>query len=32
MHRESQDIFELIARTEQIEQTAHAMRAIAHPL
>ena len=32
MHREPQDIFELIGRTEQIEQTAHAMRAIAHPL
>ena len=26
------DIFELIGRREQIEQMAHAMRAIAHPL
>lgn len=32
MHREPQDIFELIGRKEQIERTAQAMRAIAHPL
>ncbi|MGB5080162.1 MAG: metalloregulator ArsR/SmtB family transcription factor [Burkholderiales bacterium] len=32
MHREPQDIFDLIGRTEQIERTAHAMRAMAHPL
>ncbi len=32
MYREPQDIFELIGRTEQIERTAQAMRAIAHPL
>lgn len=32
MHREPQDIFALIGRTEQIERTAQAMRAIAHPL
>ena len=32
MHRGPRDIFELIGRTETIERTAHAMRAIAHPL
>jgi ArsR family transcriptional regulator len=30
--REPQDIFELIGRKEQIERTARAMRAVAHPL
>src|SRR5438445_13451392 len=30
--REPRDIFELIGRKEQIEKTARAMRAIAHPL
>src|SRR3977135_4057338 len=30
--RRPRDIFELIGRREQIEQMAHAMRAIAHPL
>jgi ArsR family transcriptional regulator len=28
----TQDIFELIGRKEEIEQAAHAMKAIAHPL
>jgi len=32
MHRDPQDIFELIGRAEQIERTAYAMRAIARPL
>lgn len=30
--REHDDIFELIGRKEQIEQAAHAMKAISHPL
>lgn len=32
MKRDTQDIFELIGRTEQIEQAARAMKAISHPL
>lgn len=32
MNRESQDIFKLIGRKEQIEEAARAMKAIAHPL
>jgi DNA-binding transcriptional ArsR family regulator len=32
MHRDPQDIFELIGRAGQVERMADAMRAIAHPL
>ena len=32
MKRESQDIFQLIGRQEQIDQAARAIKAMAHPL
>jgi ArsR family transcriptional regulator len=32
LKREREDIFELIGRTEQIEQAARAIKAISHPL